>query len=147
MMLGLAVTGLAALAIYLASVTGDTANAAHEVLQFTGLREERYRKIAEYSVGMRQRVKLAQALVHDPPILILDEPTSDLDPNEKAEFLEYLKQIGKERTVLLSTHNLNEVEQACARAPAHTKAALHTIIAIFRHTRRMAGRLEKSAVD
>jgi ABC-2 type transport system ATP-binding protein len=55
-------------------------------------------------------------LIHDPPILILDEPTSDLDPNEKAEFLEYLKRIGTDRTVLLSTHNLAEVESACARA-------------------------------
>jgi ABC-2 type transport system ATP-binding protein len=61
-------------------------------------------------------VGLAQALIHDPPIRVLDEPTSDLDPNEKAEFLDYLKQIGKERTVLLSTHNLAEVESACARA-------------------------------
>jgi ABC-2 type transport system ATP-binding protein len=61
-------------------------------------------------------VGLAQALIHDPPILILDEPTSDLDPNEKAEFLDYLKQIGEERTVLLSTHNLAEVETSCARA-------------------------------
>src|SRR5581483_8732057 len=50
------------------------------------------------------------------PILILDEPTSDLDPNEKAEFLDYLKQIGQERTVMLSTHNLSEVEASCARA-------------------------------
>src|SRR5205814_10192414 len=54
--------------------------------------------------------------VHDPPILILDEPTSDLDPNEKAEVIRYIKEIGKERTILLSTHNLSEVETACARA-------------------------------
>jgi ABC-2 type transport system ATP-binding protein len=74
------------------------------------------RHCAKLSKGYRQRVGLAQALIHDPPILILDEPTSDLDPNEKAEFLNYLKQIGKDRTVLLSTHNLKEVESACARA-------------------------------
>ena len=74
------------------------------------------KEIRHLSHGYRQRVGLAQALIHDPPILILDEPTSDLDPNEKTEFLEYLKQIGKERTVLLSTHNLNEVESACSRA-------------------------------
>jgi ABC-2 type transport system ATP-binding protein len=61
-------------------------------------------------------VGLGQALVHDPPILILDEPTSDLDPNEKAELIRYIQEIGKDRTILLSTHNLNEVEQACARA-------------------------------
>jgi ABC-2 type transport system ATP-binding protein len=74
------------------------------------------KEIRHLSHGYRQRVGLAQALIHDPPILILDEPTSDLDPNEKTEFLDYLKQIGKDRTVLLSTHNLAEVESSCARA-------------------------------
>jgi ABC-2 type transport system ATP-binding protein len=74
------------------------------------------KEIRHLSHGYRQRVGLAQALIHDPPILILDEPTSDLDPNEKSEFLDYLKQIGQERTVLLSTHNLAEVEASCARA-------------------------------
>jgi ABC-2 type transport system ATP-binding protein len=74
------------------------------------------RDIRNLSHGYRQRVGLGQALVHDPPILILDEPTSDLDPNEKAEVIRYIKEIGKERTILLSTHNLSEVEAACARA-------------------------------
>ena len=85
-------------------------------MEICGLAQVLGKEIRHLSHGYRQRVGLAQALIHDPPILILDEPTSDLDPNEKTEFLEYLKQIGKERTVLLSTHNLNEVEQACARA-------------------------------
>ena len=89
---------------------------AKNVVEICGLAQVLGKEIRHLSHGYRQRVGLAQALIHDPPILILDEPTSDLDPNEKAEFLEYLKQIGKERTVLLSTHNLNEVEQACARA-------------------------------
>src|ERR1700722_7670074 len=89
---------------------------AKSVVEVCGLAQVLGKEIRHLSHGYRQRVGLAQALIHDPPILILDEPTSDLDPNEKAEFLEYLKQIGKERTVLLSTHNLNEVEQACARA-------------------------------
>jgi ABC-2 type transport system ATP-binding protein len=89
---------------------------ARSVVEICGLAQVLGKEIRHLSHGYRQRVGLAQALIHDPPILILDEPTSDLDPNEKAEFLEYLKQIGKERTVLLSTHNLNEVEQACARA-------------------------------
>src|SRR5262249_25129120 len=70
----------------------------------------------DLSHGYRQRVGLGQALVHDPPILILDEPTADLDPNEKAEVLRYIREIGKDRTILLSTHNLSEVENACARA-------------------------------
>ncbi len=89
---------------------------AKSVVEVCGLAQVLTQDIRSLSHGYRQRVGLAQALIHDPPILILDEPTSDLDPNEKAEFLDYLKQIGRERTVLLSTHNLKEVEIACARA-------------------------------
>jgi ABC-2 type transport system ATP-binding protein len=89
---------------------------AKSVVEVCGLAQVLGKEIRHLSHGYRQRVGLAQALIHDPPILILDEPTSDLDPNEKAEFLDYLKQIGQERTVLLSTHNLAEVEVACARA-------------------------------
>jgi ABC-2 type transport system ATP-binding protein len=89
---------------------------AKNVVEVCGLAQVLGKEIRHLSHGYRQRVGLAQALIHDPPILILDEPTSDLDPNEKAEFLDYLKQIGKERTVLLSTHNLAEVEVSCARA-------------------------------
>jgi ABC-2 type transport system ATP-binding protein len=89
---------------------------AKSVVEVCGLAQVLGKEIRHLSHGYRQRVGLAQALVHDPPILILDEPTSDLDPNEKAEFLDYLKQIGQERTVLLSTHNLAEVEASCARA-------------------------------
>jgi ABC-2 type transport system ATP-binding protein len=89
---------------------------AKEVVAVCGLAQVLGKEIRYLSHGYRQRVGLAQALIHNPPILILDEPTSDLDPNEKAEFLDYLKQIGKDRTVLLSTHNLAEVESACARA-------------------------------
>ena len=89
---------------------------AKSVVEVCGLAQVLGKEIRHLSHGYRQRVGLAQALIHDPPILILDEPTSDLDPNEKAEFLDYLKRIGEERTVLLSTHNLGEVETACARA-------------------------------
>jgi ABC-2 type transport system ATP-binding protein len=89
---------------------------AKNVVEVCGLAQVLGKEIRHLSHGYRQRVGLAQALIHNPPILILDEPTSDLDPNEKAEFLDYLKQIGKERTVLLSTHNLSEVEASCARA-------------------------------
>ncbi|HWL86544.1 MAG TPA: ATP-binding cassette domain-containing protein [Polyangiaceae bacterium] len=89
---------------------------ARKVVEVCGLAKVLGKEIRYLSHGYRQRVGLAQALIHDPPILILDEPTSDLDPNEKAEFLDYLKRIGEERTVLLSTHNLSEVESACARA-------------------------------
>jgi ABC-2 type transport system ATP-binding protein len=89
---------------------------AKDVVEVCGIAQVLGKEIRQLSHGYRQRVGLAQALIHDPPIMILDEPTSDLDPNEKAEFLEYLKQIGESRTVLLSTHNLSEVEAACARA-------------------------------
>jgi ABC-2 type transport system ATP-binding protein len=89
---------------------------AKAVVEVCGLAQVLGKEIRYLSHGYRQRVGLAQALIHDPPILILDEPTSDLDPNEKAEFMDYLKQIGQERTVLLSTHNLAEVEASCARA-------------------------------
>jgi len=86
------------------------------IIEVCGLATSMGKDIRDLSHGYRQRVGLAQALVHDPPILILDEPTSDLDPNEKAEVIKYIQEIGKERTILLSTHNLSEVEQACARA-------------------------------
>jgi ABC-2 type transport system ATP-binding protein len=87
-----------------------------KVIEVCGLAQSLGKDISTLSHGYRQRVGLGQALIHDPPILILDEPTSDLDPNEKAEVLKYIKEIGKDRTILLSTHNLGEVEEACARA-------------------------------
>jgi ABC-2 type transport system ATP-binding protein len=86
------------------------------IVDVCGLAQVLGKDIGDLSHGYRQRVGLGQALVHDPPILILDEPTADLDPNEKAEVIKYIKEIGKDRTVLLSTHNLAEVEAACARA-------------------------------
>jgi ABC-2 type transport system ATP-binding protein len=87
-----------------------------KVVEVCGLAQVLGKDIGNLSHGYRQRVGLGQALMHDPPILILDEPTSDLDPNEKAEVIRYIQEIGKDRTILLSTHNLAEVEQACARA-------------------------------
>src|SRR5215471_11102064 len=87
-----------------------------KVVEVCGLAQVLGKDIGTLSHGYRQRVGLGQALIHDPPILILDEPTSDLDPNEKAEVLRYIKEIGKDHTILLSTHNLAEVEEACARA-------------------------------
>jgi ABC-2 type transport system ATP-binding protein len=89
-----------------------------EVVDICGLKDALPKLIGELSYGYRQRVGLAQALIHDPPILILDEPTADLDPNESAEVIEYIKEIGKTRTVMLSTHDLAEVEGG-VRAGAH----------------------------
>ena len=87
-----------------------------KIIEVCGLAQSLGKDIGTLSHGYRQRVGLGQALIHNPPILILDEPTSDLDPNEKAEVVKYIREIGKDHTILLSTHNLAEVEQACARA-------------------------------
>lgn len=86
------------------------------IIDVCGLAQVLNKDIGALSHGYRQRVGLGQALLHDPQILILDEPTADLDPNEKAEVIRYIQEIGKDRTVLLSTHNLQEAEEACARA-------------------------------
>jgi len=86
-----------------------------EVVEEVGLEPKIAAAISELSKGFKQRVGLAQALIHEPPILILDEPLSGLDPNQAAEIRELIKSIGKERTVILSTHNLDEVQKTCQR--------------------------------
>src|SRR5262249_16782137 len=88
---------------------------AHEVLTYLELEDARYRKLEEYSTGMKQRLKLAQALVHDPPVLLLDEPTSGMDPTGRSARLRLLLQLGKEfgKSLVLSTHLLGDVEQVC----------------------------------
>ncbi len=90
---------------------------AHEVLTYLGLEDARYRKLEEYSTGMKQRLKLAQALVHDPPVLLLDEPTSGLDPAGRDAMLDLLLSLGREhgKSFLLSTHLLGDVERVCDR--------------------------------
>jgi ABC-2 type transport system ATP-binding protein len=80
-----------------------------------GLNSEKHKKIGELSKGYRQRVGLAQAMIHDPEILILDEPTTGLDPNQIVEIRKLIREIGKEKTVVLSTHILPEVEATCDR--------------------------------
>ena len=85
------------------------------VIEMTGLNPEVHKKIGILSKGFRQRVGLAQALIHDPEILILDEPTTGLDPNQLIEIRNLISSIGKEKTVLLSTHILQEVEAICNR--------------------------------
>lgn len=86
-----------------------------EMIRLTGLNREKHKKIGELSKGFRQRVGLAQAMIHNPEILILDEPTSGLDPNQIAEIRKLIRELGREKTVILSTHILPEVEATCDR--------------------------------
>ncbi|WP_044173855.1 gliding motility-associated ABC transporter ATP-binding subunit GldA [Flectobacillus major] len=86
-----------------------------EVIELVGLQVEQKKKIGQLSKGYRQRVGLAQALIHDPQVLILDEPTTGLDPNQLVEIRSVIKQIGREKTVIFSTHIMQEVEAICDR--------------------------------
>src|SRR5690554_4446652 len=86
-----------------------------EVIQLTGLTPESHKKIGQLSKGYRQRVGLANALLHNPEVLILDEPTTGLDPNQLVEIRQLIKNIGKDKTVFLSTHIMQEVEAICDR--------------------------------
>lgn len=86
-----------------------------EMIQLVGLEREQHKKIGALSKGYRQRVGLAQAMIHDPEVLILDEPTSGLDPNQLVDIRKLIKKIGKTKTVMLSTHIMQEVEAICDR--------------------------------
>jgi ABC-2 type transport system ATP-binding protein len=103
---------------YIAGIYGMRRCAAAltaEIIDRTGLRPEAHKQIKSLSKGFRQRVGLAQTLIHDPEILILDEPTSGLDPNQIVEIRNLISELGKEKTVLLSTHILQEVVAICDR--------------------------------
>ena len=86
-----------------------------EMVQVCGLESVRHKDIGEMSKGFRQRVGLAQAMIHDPEVLILDEPTSGLDPNQIVEIRNLIKRLGRAKTVILSTHILSEVQATCGR--------------------------------
>lgn len=86
-----------------------------EMVEMCGLNLERHKKIKELSKGYRQRVGLAQAMIHNPEVLILDEPTTGLDPNQIIEIRKLIKELGREKTVILSSHILSEVEATCGR--------------------------------
>jgi ABC-2 type transport system ATP-binding protein len=91
---------------------------AHETLSYIGLEEARYRKLDEYSVGMKQRIKLAAAMVHDPDLLLLDEPTSGLDPDGRANMLKLIKALASRphKSLMLSSHLLTDIERVCDQA-------------------------------
>jgi ABC-2 type transport system ATP-binding protein len=121
---------------------------AHAALYYAGLEEKRYQSIDGYSTGMKQRVKLAQALVHDPEILFLDEPTNGLDPRSRDEMLELITELPARRscTIVLSTHLLPDVERVCDHAVImhHGKVRFVGSIDDLRSTR---GRDREMAVE
>ena len=104
----------------------DATQRAHEVLYYVGLGEARYRDIGTYSTGMRQRIKLAQALVHDPDLLFLDEPTNGMDPQGRDEMLELMRDITQNKGInlILSSHLLADVEATCERVLVLNKGVI-----------------------
>src|ERR687897_370344 len=106
----------------------DDIQRAHEVLYYVGLGEARYRNVETYSTGMKQRIKLAQALVHDPDLLFLDEPTNGLDPKGRDEMLELIRDLAHNKGVnlILSSHLLPDVEYTCDHVVVMDKGAIAT---------------------
>ncbi len=102
----------------------DKKRQAERVIEMTGLGPEQHKKIGALSKGYRQRVGLAQALIHDPSILILDEPTTGLDPNQLEDIRSLIREISREKTVLFSTHIMQEVEAICNRVLILNKGKL-----------------------
>lgn len=94
---------------------GEVDGRIRSMVHLCGLNAEKHKKIGELSKGYRQRVGLAQAMIHDPEVLVLDEPTTGLDPNQIVEIRRLIRELGKEKTVILSTHILPEVEATCDR--------------------------------
>ena len=93
----------------------DVKQAVNEVIEKVGLKKEAHKKIHQLSKGYQQRIGIAQAIIHNPKVLILDEPTSGLDPNQLEEIRSLIKELGKDKTVMLSTHIMQEVESICDR--------------------------------
>ncbi len=110
-----------------------------EMIEMTGLGREQHKLIGALSKGYRQRVGLAQAMLHDPEVLILDEPTSGLDPNQLVEIRNLIKQIGQEKTVIFSTHIMQEVQALCDRVLIINKGKIVANDPIAQLQNRMSG--------
>ncbi len=110
-----------------------------EMIQKTGLTPERRKKISQLSKGYKQRVGLAQAMIHNPEVLILDEPTSGLDPNQLSEIRSLIKELGKEKTVIFSTHIMQEVQAICNRVIIINKGKIVADDPIEKLSQRVAG--------
>jgi ABC-2 type transport system ATP-binding protein len=122
---------------------------AHEMLDFVGMGQERYRKIDTYSTGMKQRLKLAQAIVHDPEIVFLDEPTNGLDPRGQAQILELIQSLWKTYgiTVVVSSHLLQDVDRICEQIIiiARGRVLVHDTLANLKERRRGAAEVVLAA--
>lgn len=120
----------------------DARRRAHEMLDYVGMGQERYRKVETYSTGMKQRLKLAQAIVHDPEIVFLDEPTNGLDPKGQAQMLDLVHRLWTQHgiTVVVSTHLLHDVEQICDQIIliARGRILVHDTLAKLKERRRGA---------
>jgi ABC-2 type transport system ATP-binding protein len=118
------------LTAYLGELSGmprqEAMKRAHDVLYYVGLEESRYRLVDTYSTGMKQRLKLAQALVHDPKLLLLDEPTSGMDPNGRKEMLELIHDIAKKESmnIIISSHLLPDIESTCQQVVIMNKGRI-----------------------
>lgn len=110
-----------------------------EMIEMTGLEREQHKHISSLSKGYRQRVGLAQAMIHDPEVLILDEPTSGLDPNQLVEIRSLIKNLGKEKTVIFSTHIMQEVQALCDRVVIINKGEMVANDSIEVLKRKVAG--------
>lgn len=124
---GLTAVGFVAYAGELAGMPADQAlRRAHEVLEYSGLGEARYRNVETFSTGMKQRIKLAQAMIHGPKLLLLDEPTNGLDPKGREEMLELIADISKNKgvNVLISSHLLPDIEKVCDQVVVVMKGQL-----------------------
>jgi ABC-2 type transport system ATP-binding protein len=151
-----AMTGVE-LVSYMGQISGmdrkDSIPRSHEVLDFVGLNEQRYRPISTYSTGMKQRIKLAQAIVHDPSIIFLDEPTSGMDPQGREEMLDLISRIAAtDKSILLSSHILHDVERVCkdviiiSNGKAITQGGIESLLSQGSDRKRMVVRGQSEAL-